>query len=179
EGETLAARLTRGCLPVDEAVGVGRQIADALAYMHHHDLVHRDLKPGNVMLAPGGAKVLDFGLVKSLSEGDRAGVTTSTLVGGGAVAGTLQYMAPEQIDGASVDARCDIFALGAVLYEMLTGRPAFSGETPSAVVAAILSGQPVPLRDLLPEATPALSRIVTRCLAKRRSGRWSSADEAV
>jgi serine/threonine protein kinase/tetratricopeptide (TPR) repeat protein len=177
EGDTLASRMARGPMPADEAIEIARQIADALAYTHQHGLVHRDLKPGNVMLTRTGAKLLDFGIAKWLSGASHRGaVTSSTLVGVGAIAGTLQYMAPEQIDGKPVDGRCDLFALGAILYEMLAGRPAFTGDTPSATMAAILTGQPVPLRDILPELPPAVAKVVARCLAKRPDDRWQSAD---
>jgi len=176
EGETLASRMARGPLPVEDAVGIACQIADALAHTHQHGLVHRDLKPGNVMLTPTGAKLLDFGLAKWLSGPELGGgVTSSTLIGVGVIAGTLQYMAPEQIEGQQVDERCDIFALGAILYEMLAGRPAFSGDTVSSTMAAILIGQPAPLRTLLPDVSPALANVVTKCLAKRPAERWSSA----
>ena len=176
EGETLASRMARGALPVEDAVGIACQIADALAHTHQHGLVHRDLKPGNVMLTPTGAKLLDFGLAKWLSGPELGGgVTSSTLIGVGVIAGTLQYMAPEQIEGQAVDERCDIFALGAILYEMLAGRPAFSGDTVSSTMAAILIGQPAPLRTLLPDVSPALANVVTKCLAKRPAERWSSA----
>src|SRR5262249_24167081 len=157
---------------------IAGEIAGALAHTHHHGLVHRDLKPGNVMLNAGGAKLLDFGLAKQLSGPDLAnGATTSTLIGVGVIAGTLQYMAPELIDGQPVDERCDIFAFGAILYEMRAGRPAFSGDTASATMAAILIKQPVPLRTLLPDVPSALARVVTKCLAKRPAERWDSAAE--
>ncbi len=178
EGETLAGRMADGALPVDDAIDVACQIADALAHSHHHGLVHRDLKPGNVMLTPTGAKLLDFGLAKWLSGPDRpVAVTTSTLIGASTIGGTLQYMAPEQIDGRPVDERCDIFALGVILYEMLSGRHAFAADTPSATVAGILAAQPVPLRDFLPEISQALAKVVGKCLAKRPTERFQSADE--
>jgi serine/threonine protein kinase/tetratricopeptide (TPR) repeat protein/TolB-like protein len=176
EGETLASRMARGPVPVDEAIDLACQIADGLTYIHQHGLVHRDLKPGNVMLTGTTARLLDFGIAKRLVTMDAGVMTSSTLVGVGAVAGTLQYMAPEQIDGKPVDERCDIFALGVILYEMLTGRPAFSGETPSTVMAAILTAQPIPLRTVLPEASAALAKVVAKCLAKRPEDRWPSAD---
>ena len=181
EGETLASRMARGPLPVDDAVAIAGQIADALAHTHQHGLVHRDLKPGNVMLTPTGAKLLDFGLAKSLSGPELgSGVTSSTLIGVGVIAGTLQYMAPEQIEGQSLDERCDIFALGAILYEMLAGRPAFSGDTVSSTMASILIGQPTPLGTLLPSVSPSLANVVGKCLAKRPADRWpSAADVAV
>jgi serine/threonine protein kinase/tetratricopeptide (TPR) repeat protein len=175
EGETLADRMMRGPLPPPEAIAIAAQIADALGYTHKHGLVHRDLKPGNVMLTDDAAKLLDFGLAKWLSGSDRAGgITSSTLIGVGAIAGTLQYMAPEQIDGKPVDGRCDIFALGLILYEMLAGRPAFSGDSPSETMAAILGGQPAPLRDI-PGVSPSITHIIATCLAKRPSDRWASA----
>jgi serine/threonine protein kinase len=178
EGETLASRMSRGALPADEAIDIATQIADALSHTHRHGLVHRDLKPGNVMLSGTSAKLLDFGIAKWLSGLDPAAkITTSTLIGVGAIAGTLPYMAPEQIDGKPVDERCDIFALGAILYEMLAGRPAFSGDTPSETMAAILTNQPEPLRNLTPDISPALAKVVTKCLAKRPADRWQSADE--
>jgi len=179
DGETLASRMARGHLPVDEAIDIACQIADGLAYSHQQGLVHRDLKPGNVFLTRTTAKLLDFGLAKRLAGLELAvGVTTSTLIGAGAIAGTLQYMAPEQIDGRPVDERCDIFALGVILYEMVAGRPAFSGEVPSSVMAAILTSQPVPLRTLHPEVSTALTKVVAKCLSKRPADRWPSADAA-
>ena len=127
------------------------------------------------MLTATGVKLLDFGLAKWLSGPSEAGVTSSTLIGVGLIAGTLQYMAPEQIDGQPVDERCDIFALGAIIYEMLAGRPAFSGDTASSTMAAILVGQPAPLRNLHSGVPPALIDIVAKCLAKRPADRWTSA----
>jgi len=164
EGETLASRMARGPLPVDEAIEIASQVADALAHTHQHGLVHRDLKPGNVMLTSSGARLLDFGLAKWLS-GPAGGATAPTLTGIGVIAGTLQYMAPEQIDGEPVSERCDIFALGAILYEMLAGRPAFKGQSASATMAAILLSQPAPLRRLLPDVSPALASVVDKSLA--------------
>jgi len=176
EGETLASRMAGGALPVGSAIEIATQMADALAHIHQHRLVHRDLKPGNVMLTAGGAKLLDFGLAKSLAGADRGvDVTGSTLIGVGVIGGTLQYMAPEQIDGKPVDGRCDIFALGVILYEMLAGRPAFAKETPSETVAGILGAQPVSLQALVPSLSPALADVVATCLAKRPADRFQSA----
>jgi tetratricopeptide (TPR) repeat protein/TolB-like protein len=177
EGETLASRMARAPVPLDAAIDIARQIADGLAYIHQQGLVHRDLKPGNVMLTRTGAKLLDFGLAKWLAAEAAGGMTNSTLVGASPIAGTLQYMAPEQIDGKPVDARCDVFAFGVILYEMFAGRRAFSGNTASELMAAILTAQPVPLRQVAPELPAALARIVGRCLAKQPSARWQSADE--
>ena len=178
EGETLATRMARGPLPVDDAIAIAGQIADALAHTHQQGLVHRDLKPGNVMLTPTGAKLLDFGLAKSLSDASPgSAVTSSTLIGVGVIAGTLPYMAPEQIEGQPLDARCDIFALGAILYEMLSGQRAFSGDTVSSTMASILIGQPAPLGAVLPNILPSLADVVAKCLAKRPADRWSSAAE--
>jgi eukaryotic-like serine/threonine-protein kinase len=177
EGETLASRLAAGPLAIDDAIQIAYQIAAAVDHIHQHGLVHRDLKPGNVMLNGMSVKLVDFGVSKWLHGADDApGVTGSTLVGVGTVAGTLQYMAPEQIDGKPVDERGDIFALGLILYEMLSGRPAFRGDTPSATMAGILAGEPAPLDDFIPDVSPALTAVVMKCLAKRPSDRWPSAD---
>jgi tetratricopeptide (TPR) repeat protein/TolB-like protein len=177
EGETLARRMAQGRLNVEAAVEIARQIADALAHTHQHGLVHRDLKPGNVMLSGSMVKLLDFGVAKWLSGNEPGGpMTSSTLIGAGVIAGTLQYMAPEQIDGKPVDERCDIFALGVILYEMLAGQPAFSSATPSATMAAILTAQPPPLDTIVPELPTGLTEVVAKCLAKRPDDRWQSAD---
>ena len=180
EGESLAARLARGPLPLDQALARAIEIADALDRAHHHGIVHRDLKPANVMLTRTGsgsahgtqAKLLDFGLARILPTapavaGARIEKTPPTTAG--AVLGTVQYMAPEQIEGQPADARTDIFAFGALLYEMVTGRRAFHGPTTAAVMAAILREEP-------PIVHPtALSRIVRRCLAKDPLRRYQSA----
>ena len=183
EGETLASRLTHGALPIDEALAIGSQIAAALAAAHRRGIVHRDLKPGNVMLTKAGAKLLDFGLAKQhapgLSPGGGAGAvtiaaTSQPLTTERTIVGTLQYMSPEQLEAKEADPRSDLFALGAVLYEMLTGRPAFEGESPASVVAAILKSPPAPL---VPMAPPGLARLVERCLAKHPEDRWQSASD--
>ena len=152
EGETLAAVLGKGPLPVDEALREGVQIADALAAAHARGIVHRDLKPGNVMITPTGVKVLDFGLAKQATTGDghaeasdpTAADVRTTL---GQVLGTVGYMSPEQAEGEPVDARSDVFAFGVVLYEMLCGRRPFSGETPLATLAATIQSVPDPPRQ--------------------------------
>ena len=193
EGETLARRLTRGKLPLVQALELGAQIADALSAAHKHGIVHRDLKPGNVMLTKGGAgaehrgaieaKVLDFGLAKLLPPQD-AGVPgtavraePSSVSTPGMLVGTVPYMAPEQVEGKGADARSDLWALGAMLYEMLTGTRAFAGGSSAAVMAAILEHEPRPLPEVLPLTPPALDRLVKRCLAKDPDARWDSAHD--
>jgi serine/threonine protein kinase/Tol biopolymer transport system component len=182
EGETLAARLERGPLPLNEAVQIGAQIADALAAAHRRGIVHRDLKPGNVMLTRTGARLLDFGLAKQAVSGgvftgpppDALTVATP-LTAERTIVGTLQYMAPEQLEGKEVDARTDLFALGAVLYEMVTGHRAFAADSSAGLAAAVLTSHPPPIASRLPLAPPALSRLVVRCLAKNPDDRWQSA----
>ena len=176
DGETLAERLRRGPLPLDQLLGHAVQIADALDQAHEHRLTHRDLKPGNVMLTKTGAKLLDFGLAKALphasdlSSEPNAKIKTLTDTGG--IVGTYQYMSPEQLQGKEADARSDIFAFGAVLYEMATGRPAFPGESQIAVASAILEREPEALGRLRP---PLFERVVRVCLAKDPAARWQSA----
>ena len=182
EGETLAARLVRGPLPVDQALQFAIQIAGALADAHKRGVHHRDLKPGNIMLTKSGAKLLDFGLAKWRSPAaDPDAPTLSELPGeitrDGAILGTLQYMAPEQLDGKECDARSDIFSFGVVLYEMLTGRKAFHGKGQASVISAILTTDPAPISALQPGASPALDRLVRRCLAKDPDDRWQSAHD--
>ena len=188
EGETLADRVQRGPLPVAEALRIARQIAEALDQAHRAGIVHRDLKPGNVMLTKAGAKLLDFGLAKpgvthgftgrtmAVTGGDASPTMTTppNLTGQGAVLGTIQYMAPEVLEGADADARSDIFAFGCVLYEMLTGRKAFVGKSQVSLIGAILKDQPAPIaaRHELP---PALIWLVGRCLAKDPEDRRQSA----
>lgn len=175
EGETLSARLARGALPIESALDVARQIADALAAAHRQGIVHRDLKPANVMLTRRGVKLLDFGLA-TLNDLAQSRSLDDPGAGGGenVIAGTLPYMSPEQLRGASVDARADVFALGAVLYEMLSGRRAFAGETRADLVAAILESDPPDVGTLQPQAPPALARLVHTCLAKDPADRWQS-----
>ena len=184
EGETLAERLKKGALPFDLAVRYGIEIATALDRAHRQGIVHRDLKPGNVMVTKSGTKLLDFGLAKrrTVYAAPPAGSTlsalptrTEDLTGEGRIVGTLQYMAPEQLEGKEPDARTDVFALGAVLYEMLTGRRAFSGTSQPGLMAAILDAEPAPVSRLQPAAPPGLDRVVAKCLAKDPDERWQSA----
>jgi serine/threonine protein kinase len=179
EGETLADRLWRGPLPLADVLKFGIQIADALGRAHRAGIVHRDLKPANVMLTKSGAKLLDFGLAKTTSGiVDMAGPTQhKALTQEGTIVGTFQYMAPEQLEGAEADARTDIFALGAVLYEMTTGKRAFDGKTKTSLIAAIVSGQPRPLSEMQPLTPSALEHVVKKCLEKDPDARWQSAQD--
>jgi Tol biopolymer transport system component len=178
EGETLAARLERGALPLDQALQTAVEIGEALDRAHRSGIVHRDLKPSNVMLTKAGAKLLDFGLAKlhtPPSLGLTATLTQPPLSVEGSLIGTLPYMAPEQLEGREADSRSDLFALGAVLYEMVTGRRAFAGESQASVMAAILEADPIPIRELQTVAPPALESLVTSCLAKDPEERWQTA----
>jgi hypothetical protein len=182
EGESLADRLARGPMPLQETLKAGAQIADALDRAHRAGIVHRDLKPGNVMLTRSGVKLLDFGLAKPQSSADprRASVVATErqpLTEEGTLIGTFQYMAPEQLEGVEADARTDIFALGAVLYEMATGRRAFSGKTKTSLIAAIVSSEPPPISSLQPTSPPAFDHLVRKCMAKERDDRWQSAHD--
>ncbi len=186
EGESLAARLEKGPMKLDEVLRYGAQIADALDKAHRKGIVHRDLKPANFMLTKGGVKVLDFGVAK-LSEG-RFGSTSGTgilptvaptrttpLTMQGAIVGTMQYMAPEQLEGKPVDHRADIFSLGAVLFEMVTGKRAFEGASQASVIAAVLEREPRPVSELTAGSPPSLDRTIGRCLLKDPDERWQSA----
>ena len=181
EGETLADRLAHGPLPLDDVLLYGAQIADALDKAHRTGIVHRDLKPGNVMLTRLGAKLLDFGLAKSsdLTPGSRDSALTEkkSITEQGTILGTYQYMAPEQLEGLPADARTDIFALGAMLYEMATGTRAFSGKTRTSLIAAIVSSEPRAISEIQPLTPAAFERLVRGCMAKEPDDRWQSAHD--
>ncbi len=181
EGETLAKRLEKGALPLEQVLKFGMQIADALDKAHRSGVIHRDLKPGNIMLTPTGAKLLDFGLAKpaapltSVATLTAAVTQSSPMTEQGAIVGTFQYMSPEQIEGKELDGRSDIFSLGAVLYEMLTGQRAFLGKSQLSVASAILEKEPAAISTIKPMTPPALDHAIRRCLAKEPERRWQSA----
>lgn len=182
DGETLSARLTAGSLAPAEVLRVGAQIAEALAFAHRRGIVHRDLKPGNVMLTRSGAKLMDFGLSRATEPTASAGLSasatrTTPLTAEGALVGTFQYMSPEQLEGKEADTRADIWALGCVLYEMATGRRAFSGGTQASLISAIMRDQPRPIGEFAPLTPPALDRLVRHCLEKDPDDRWQSAGD--
>ena len=183
KGETLAKRLERGALPLAEALTIAIQIVSALDNAHRAGITHRDLKPGNIFLTKDGAKLLDFGLAKASAPAlAGAGVsvlptTPPGLTAQGMILGTFQYMAPEQLEGKEVDARTDIFAFGAVLYEMLTRKKAFEGKSQASLIAAILEHQPAPPSAVQPLMPPALDHVVATCLAKDPDERWQSASD--
>jgi serine/threonine-protein kinase len=181
EGETLANRLRRGPLPVSEVLRCAIEIADALDHAHSAGLIHRDLKPANVMLTRAGTKLLDFGVARWRldSASDQARDPDETLTEDGTIVGTLQYMSPEQLEGATVDARSDIFSFGALIYEMATGRAAFDGPSRRSVMTAVLEHDPLPLSAAVSArdetVPPLLDQIVARCLAKDPEDRWQTA----
>ncbi|MEZ5401575.1 MAG: protein kinase [Bryobacteraceae bacterium] len=178
EGEPLDKRIARGPLPVSEALAIGTQIASALDEAHRKRMVHRDIKPGNVILTASGAKLLDFGLAKAAATGPLAesdATLTQNLTTAGAIVGTLSYMAPERLEGKEGDTRADIFALGAMLHEMLTGKKAFSGDSQASVITTIMTAEPPPVSQVQPLATPALDRAIRKCLAKSADQRWQTA----
>src|SRR5215831_7722517 len=180
EGETLAKRLEKGPLPLEQVLKYGAQIGDALDKAHRSGVVHRDLKPGNIVLSATGVKLLDFGLAKPVSplasgmtltaDTPRAAMTEE-----GTIVGTFQYMSPEQVEGRELDGRSDIFSLGAVLYEMVTGQRAFEGKSQLSVASAILEKEPLPITAVKPMMPPALDHAICRCLAKDREERWQTA----
>jgi serine/threonine protein kinase len=182
EGETLAGRLRKGALPLEQALQVAVEIAQALDEAHRHGVIHRDLKPGNVMLTKSGAKLLDFGLAKQqvlspLARGTPGGKTAAeneSLTEEGLILGTLEYMAPEQVQGKPADARTDIFALGVVFYQMVTGKKAFQGESKASLAAAILTFDPVPITRIQHSAPISLQRALGKCLNKDPEERWQS-----
>ena len=182
EGETLAARIERGPLPLAQVLRFGIEIADALDAAHRQGIIHRDLKPANIMITPSGTKLLDFGLAKHtvgaaaqplsmLVTASRTGTAPGTIIG------TLQYMAPEQVQGAPADARTDIFALGSILYEMVTGRRAFEATTQASLIAKILETDVPPVSTLTANAPPVFDHVVQTCLAKEPADRWQTAHD--
>jgi serine/threonine protein kinase/Tol biopolymer transport system component len=190
EGETLAARLARKPMTPDETIRIGIEVADALDKAHRSGIVHRDLKPGNVMLTKGGAKLMDFGLAKlqSFTSGAQSGTPAFSAVAtvpsmaspitvAGTIVGTVQYMSPEQIQGKDADARSDIFAFGAMLYEMLTGKRAFEGKSQLSVASAVLEKDPDSISSVQPLTPPALEHLVRTCLAKDPDQRFQSAHD--
>ena len=194
EGETLADRLRKGALPLNETLKIAIALADALAVAHRQGIVHRDLKPGNIMLTKGGAKLMDFGLAKPLGAPAAGAVSSSApsftaaptvsgpspltpLTAAGSVVGTIQYMSPEQIEGKEADARSDIFALGAVLYEMITGNRPFQGKSQISLASAILEKDPEPITSTSAAVPPAFDHVVTACLQKNPEDRFQTAND--
>jgi Tol biopolymer transport system component/predicted Ser/Thr protein kinase len=185
EGETLSDRLVKGPIAFDQVLRYGLEIADALDKAHRQGIVHRDLKPGNVMITKSGVKLLDFGLAKAVAPvAARSGVSLTSLptqqaraelTAEGAILGTLQHMAPEQLEGGEADARTDVFAFGTVLYEMATGRKAFSGKSQASLISSIMGADPVPIATISPMTPPAFDRVVRTCLAKDPDDRWQTA----
>ena len=183
DGQTLAQKLEAAPLPLREAIHISLQIVDALDKAHSRGIIHRDLKPSNVMMIGWDAKLLDFGLAK-LRESTHSETLSSLSTRAentalGVVLGTLQYMAPEQLEGRAVDARTDIFAFGALFHEMVTGRRAFQGASQASLISAIMSSEPDPLSKFQPMTPPLLERVIKRCLAKDPAQRWQSARDLV
>ncbi|HMF09538.1 MAG TPA: protein kinase, partial [Thermoanaerobaculia bacterium] len=185
EGETLFDRLAKGPLPLEQTLRYGIEIADALDRAHRQGIVHRDLKPGNVMLTKSGVKLLDFGLAKAMAPAKGLSSLTAlptaidkpNLTQEGTILGTFHYMAPEQLEGKEADARSDIFAFGAVLYEMATGKKAFIGQSQASLIAAILEHEPAPISTVQPMSPPAFGRLVKNCLAKDPDERIQTAHD--
>jgi len=188
EGESLADRLGKGPLPTEQVLRYGIEIADALDKAHRQGIVHRDLKPGNIMLTKSGVKLLDFGLAKPLATAGARPVSGASVMATeaqasqplterGTILGTFQYMAPEQLEGAEADARSDIFAFGAVLYEMATGRKAFSGKSQASLIGSILRDDPAPVSEVAPMVPPAFNRVIKTCLAKDPEHRFQTAHD--
>ena len=183
EGETLEARLHKGAIPIEEALRIAIQIAGALDAAHRKGVVHRDLKPGNVVLTRSGAKLLDFGLAKMSVPAASLGIETTALTQPppltveGTILGTYPYMSPEQLEGKETDVRSDIFSFGAMLYEIITGRRGFVGSSQASLIAAVMSTNPPPVSSMQPMASPALDRLVRKCLAKSPDDRWQTAGD--
>ena len=180
EGETLAARLEKGALPLEQTLQYAIQVADALDKAHRQGVVHRDLKPGNIMLTKNGAKLLDFGLAKLQATETPTNLSAlpteqASLTAEGTILGTLQYMAPEQLEGKEADSRTDIFAFGAVVYEMATGKKAFEGQSQASLIAAIMEKEPPAMSELEPMTPQLLDWVVKRCLAKESDERVQTA----
>ena len=184
EGETLAERLKRGPFAAPELLRIGMHIASALDAAHRSGVVHRDLKPGNVMLTKTGAKLLDFGLARvgglapTVDSLSNSPTVAAPLTAKGSIVGTFQYMAPEQLEGKEADERSDIWAFGVVLYEMATGQRAFEGRSQASLIAAILEKEPAPISEVAPLAPPGLDRLVRACLAKDPDQRLQTAHDA-
>jgi Tol biopolymer transport system component len=185
EGETLAARIERGAVPLDEALQIGLEIADALDKAHRRGVIHRDLKPSNVMLTKSGTKLLDFGLAKWAAPGKFSATSDSPttlktgtdLTSPGMVIGTLQYMAPEQLEGLEADPRTDIFSFGVLLHEALTGKKAFQGKSRVLLISAIATTHPPPVSSVQTTAPAALDHLIRVCLAKDQTDRWQTASD--
>lgn len=182
EGETLAQRLERGALPLDHVLKYAIEISGALEKAHQHSVIHRDLKPSNIMLTRSGAKLLDFGLAKLKQDAHAPSAlsalpTNVNLTAEGAILGTLQYMAPEQLEGKEADARTDVFAFGAVLYEMATGRKAFEGKSQASLIVSIMEHEPPAMSSTQPIVPRHLDHHVRRCLAKAPEARWQTASD--
>jgi eukaryotic-like serine/threonine-protein kinase len=173
--EYVEGKPLHGPVPLQEALALACQILDALDAAHRKGIKHRDLKPSNILVGKEGVKVLDFGLAKMERAAGPEGSTQTMLTGEGSILGTLQYMAPEQIEGHEADARSDIFAFGLVLYELITGKRAFTGKSQASLIASILKEQPHPLHDLQPLTPPGLERVLETCLDKDPDKRWQSA----
>jgi len=181
DGETLAARLTKGPVPPQELLTIAIQVADALDKAHRQNLIHRDLKPGNIMLTKSGAKLMDFGLAKLHEAGIIQGISaitrTTPLTGEGTIIGTLQYMSPEQLEGKEADFRSDIFSFGAILYEMATGKRPFEGKSQASLIAAVLKENPRPIAEFQAMSPPMLDRVIRQCMEKDPEHRWQSAGD--